>query len=80
MRFGGLLAANCGKPTRPAFGFQHCMLCWGCSNFGGIAMRNTLSSTFSPQVASFDRLRTGPREGAELNGLSCHELPLLDPG
>lgn len=56
------------------------MISWGYSNFGGIAMRNTLSSTFSSQVASFDRLRTGPREGAELNGLSCHELPLLDPG
>lgn len=29
---------------------------------------------------SFDRLRSGPREGAELNGLSCHEIPPLDPG
>jgi len=56
------------------------MISWRYSNFGGKAMRNTLSSTFSSQVASFDRLRTGPREGAELNGLSCHELPLLDPG
>lgn len=43
-------------------------------------MRNTFSSTFGALVVAFDRLRTGPREGAELNGLSIHELPLLDPG
>ena len=33
-----------------------------------------------PRSVSFDLLRSGPREGAELNGLSCHEIPPPDPG
>lgn len=44
-------------------------------------MRNILSSTLSTRGMSFDRLRSGPREGSELNGLCCGwEIPRLDPG
>lgn len=44
-------------------------------------MRHPRPATPWAKALSFARLRTGPREGAELNGLSCRgELPLLDPG
>lgn len=44
-------------------------------------MRHPCSATPWAKVMTFARLRTGPREGAELNGLSRRgEMPLLDPG
>lgn len=44
-------------------------------------MRHPRPATPWSEAMAFDRLRNGPREGAELNGLSHRrELPLLDPG
>jgi hypothetical protein len=44
-------------------------------------MRQHRSATAWAKVLTFAGTRTGPREGAELNGLSRRsELPLLDPG
>ena len=44
-------------------------------------MRETLLSTPCSSGVAFQRLRSGPREGAELNGLRrLPELPPPDPG
>lgn len=43
-------------------------------------MPTDLSDAAATGGLSFHRLRTGPREGAELDGLERVEIPPLDPG
>ncbi len=43
-------------------------------------MRYTFPSTAKTRRLSFDRLWSGPHLGAELDGLTRTEIPLIDPG